>query len=115
MFLSMRSGVVCAVFRACAVLGLGLGLAACGGKILVVAGDGGDDAPASSATGTGGDDASPGGDFGVCPATAPTIGSSCSEPGHGCAYYEQNGAATVSCQALLCDASGHWQASSTGC
>jgi hypothetical protein len=110
----MGSRIVYAALLACAALGLDLGPTACGGRILVVAVDGGanDDA---SASGPGGDDASSGQDFGVCPAVPPTVGTSCTPPGNGCAYFDQNGATTTSCQAFLCDASGHWQASTAGC
>lgn len=125
-------------FAACGLSALVLP-AGCGGSIVVV-GDGG---PTSSGNGDdgGGSSGGPssGGDNGgnagggtggtggtgtggtqpvsvdPCPADIPTPGTKCPEPGHGCAYITTDSTGTTSCYPVLCDQTGHWQASTTGC
>jgi hypothetical protein len=109
--------------------------AGCGGSIVVV-GDGGasggggtgDDGGGSSggqttggnmtgSTGTGGSGTGGTGTVSVdpCPTDIPTPGTTCREPGHGCAYYRTDTTGTTSCYPVLCDQTGHWQASTEGC
>jgi hypothetical protein len=106
---------------------LGVLLLGCGGRVLVE-GDGGtlatSDASGSPTARTsgmqqGGDDGStgagdPGQPFPICPPALPAIGASCAVPGQGCAFYVLTGSLT-DCQAVLCDASGHWQSAPQGC
>ena len=50
-----------------------------------------------------------------CPTGIPTPGSTCREPGQGCAYITTDQSGTTSCYPVLCDQTDHWQASTTGC
>jgi hypothetical protein len=50
------------------------------------------------------------GDFPLCPSELPRSGSACSMPAQGCAYVSPDG-----CQAVFCNASGHWQGTAQGC
>jgi hypothetical protein len=84
---------------------------ACGGRL--EAPDGGTSSSGSSGSsgGTSSGGSSGGGDFPVCPADPPAVGTSCSPAGSrgGCAYL--NG----TCESFVCDGSGHWQSSTEGC
>jgi len=114
--------------------------AGCGGSIVVV-GDGGtnggggtgddgggssggqaagDDTAGSTGTsgsGTGGSGTGGAGTVSVdpCPTDIPIPGTLCREPGHGCAYITTDSTGTTSCYPVLCDQTGHWQTSTTGC
>jgi hypothetical protein len=84
-------------------------LIACGGR--VAGGDDGGPLPAASAT-NGNPSSS---DFPVCPPEAPAVGSSCAIPAEqGCAYVVLP-STTTTCKAFVCDESGHWQSSTSGC
>jgi hypothetical protein len=124
-------------FAVCGLPALALA-AGCGGSIVVV-GDGGPTATGSGDDGggssggqsssganggnTGGVTGSTGGTgtgtppvtVDPCPTDIPTPGAICREPGHGCAYITTDSTGTTSCYPVLCDQTGHWQASTTGC
>ncbi len=132
----MLARALALAFAACGASVLALP-AGCGGSIVVV-GDGGasgsgsgDDGGGSSggqATGndttgsTGGSSTSGSGTGSAgtvsvdpCPTDIPTPGTTCREPGHGCAYITTDASGTTSCYPVLCDQTGHWQASTQGC
>lgn len=87
---------------------------ACGGQ-LVDESDGGSGNADGNGASTG---SSGGGSSGVtfvpCPPTAPSVGSPCSTPDHGCAFIDGN---TGSCQAFVCGAGPNpmWASSAEGC
>jgi hypothetical protein len=102
--------------------------AACGARTL--AGDVGDGGARATATNTRGGSSSPearsgggGGNeptedasgptfFDVCPPHAPQLGTECSSPNLGCAYYDET---PRSCQAFFCNSAGIWQPGPQGC
>jgi hypothetical protein len=75
----------------------------------------------SSGSGSGAPEAGPGGDGStgsgsgvtvpLCPVDPPTPGTVCGGPGtQGCIYLEPGG-----CQAFVCDETGTWETTTTGC
>lgn len=98
---------------------LPIALGACGGHVILGAGDGG----ASSGNGGGNppgasDDAGagqppPGTPFPVCPGTPPKTGWSCPTPNQGCAYVDVQAG---TCESWTCNKSYEWQSSTpAGC
>jgi hypothetical protein len=97
-------------------------LLACGGRV-DSPGEGGGPVPsatvADDAGGDAGNGAGNGGqiDFAICPPDVPAVGAACSSPpDQGCRYVTYvvvTGKTT--CQAFVCDASGHWQSATGGC
>ncbi len=97
----------------CSACVLSAALAACGGR---VSGDPPDSGAGSTLAMRGmpgtsaGDSGSNAVPFGTCPAEAPSAGDSCVTPDQGCVYL-----AAGTCQAFVCEDSGQWKSSSTGC
>jgi hypothetical protein len=104
-------------------LGLVAVVVACGGRVNpegdagsssgVSSGSSGS-SPSSGSSGSAGE-AGSGSSSGVtvplCPLAPPTVGTACPGPGtQGCVYLEGSG-----CHAFICDDSGTWQTTTTGC